>query len=228
MTRKDPLKVAAFVSGSGTNLRRIIELQESLGGQSPFVVALVFTDTKDIGRCNAKAIAAEYNIPFIEKDIKDYYGKRGYPDTKNMVIREDYDRETASVLRVHGIDLIAMCGYLSIVTSHIYSGFVTLNIHPGDLTRTDQNGKRIYAGCIGVNCIRKAIENGEREVRSTVHFVNGELDGGAVIALSDPVLVSGGDSASLLEELKRKEWIIYPEVIRRLAGGVLRKNGIGV
>ena len=233
---RKPLRIAAFMSGTGTNLRRIIELQKKLN-DAVFQVVVIFTDTKDEAKCNARKISEEYGIPIIVNDITDYYKARGLESKRDMIVREQYDSETAAAIAKHGVDIVALCGYMSIVTSAVYSRFVTLNVHPADLTKVEADGKRIYAGCMGAGCIRKAIVNGETEVRSTVHLVNGELDGGPVIALSPPVKIDfdvDGHSGEELSEaaeayqeiLKEKgDWVVYPETIRMLAEGRMKIGG---
>ena len=73
-----PMRVACFVSGSGTNARRIIE--RSLEEGSRYEVSLIFTDVRDDRlrlsgekRCKAKDIADEYGISYACEDIRDYY-----------------------------------------------------------------------------------------------------------------------------------------------------------
>ncbi len=205
------IRIAGFMSGSGTNLRNIIE-------KSGSEVVVIFTDKKE---SNAREISLEFGIPLIERDIKEFYLSRGFSDRSNMKVREEYDLETANELKKFNVNLVALCGYRSIITSRIYSKFITLNIHPADLTRVDEKGKRIYAGCAGTDCIRRAKANGDNLVRSTVHLVNGDVDGGQIIAVSAPVWLEG-DPESVQDELKVKgDWVIYPAVIKMIAEGVI-------
>lgn len=230
-TRTGALRVAGFMSGSGTNLRRIIELQKNLG-ETTFKVAAIFTDTKDEKKCNARKIGEEYRIPVIIRDIKDYYLARGMASRRDMKIREEYDTETARELRQYEVGLVALCGYMSVVTAPIYENFITLNVHPADLTKT-RRGKRVYAGCAGAECVKKAVLNREREIRATVHIVNGELDGGPIISVSRPVDLSGfnrgrmeEDAEKYLNQLKENgDWMIYPDTIRLIAEGRLKIMG---
>ncbi|MBI3051458.1 hypothetical protein HYY74_03295 [Candidatus Woesearchaeota archaeon] len=231
--RKSPLMIAAFMSGTGTNLRRILELQHELGNEL-FEVAVIFTDTRDEKKCRAAEIAEEYSIPLVVNDMEEFYADRGQENTKDMTVREEYDLETAAELEKREVSVVALCGYMRLVTQAIYSNYVTLNVHPADLTKKDKDGRRIYAGLAGANCLKKAILNGEREVRSTVHIVNGELDGGPILAISPPLPVSAhlkGLGAEELNkaaedmqaELKHKgDWIIYPEVIKMIAQGRMK------
>lgn len=224
-----PMRVAAFMSGEGSNLRKILEMQKRLGEESPFRVVLVFTDVKDEGKCNAKKIAEEYGIAYHCNGLNEYYESRG-KDRKDMNARKDYDRETAKILKKEKADAVAMCGYGSVTTSEIFGNFLTVNVHPADLRILDGNGKRLYAGCRGAGCVRKAIENRAKEIRATTHLVTGEVDGGPVLMVSEPVKIDENLSDSEnLERLKEEgDWKVYPETIKRLAEGRFWADESGV
>lgn len=218
------------MSGTGTNLRKILELQNKLI-KCPFKVVVIFTDTKDEQKCNAVKIGDDFNVPVIINDIMDYYRERGYNDKRDMKVREQFDSETKIELEKRNVSMVALCGYMSLVTSPIYDNFTTINVHPADLTKKDRNGKRIYAGCLGAGCIKKAIQNRETEVRSTVHLVNGELDGGPVISVSPAIEINPDVPDEKLDEIaheyqerlkERGDWVIYPETINMISNGRMR------
>ncbi|HII30166.1 5-formyltetrahydrofolate cyclo-ligase [Candidatus Woesearchaeota archaeon CG08_land_8_20_14_0_20_47_9] len=226
------MRLACFMSGSGTNVRRIIERQLKLGKNSPFEVALIFTDNKS---SNAEKIASEYGIPFFCNDIREFY-KRRNAKRSDLSVRREYDAETRNIMEKKGIDAVALCGYMSIVTHEICNNFLTLNVHPADLRRKDKAGKRLYAGLMGEQCIRAAMLNHDPEVRSTVHITTTELDGGPIIFVSQPVKLdlslcendSSLDLASekYIETLKEKgDWVIYPEAVEMLARGRIGIEG---
>ena len=230
--RNEAMKVAAFMSGSGSNLRRILERQQQLRqqGKEIFRVVMIFTDAADEKICNARKIAEEYKIAYYCNDIREYYRKRGLSDRKDMKVREDYDAETAKLLKMHKVDVVALCGYMSIVTRPVIGSFLTLNVHPADLRIKDESGRRKYAGCMGSDCVKKALMNREKEVRSTTHIVAEEVDQGQLLLISKPVKLdaSSGSSGEELEKVaheyqeKLKEggdWKIYPETIQMLAEG---------
>ncbi|MDP6180443.1 MAG: hypothetical protein QGG48_11175, partial [Desulfatiglandales bacterium] len=56
-----PMRLAAFMSGSGTNIIKLIEREKNLGaknGLSPFEVIFIFSDRSD-GSCEGEKIAYE-------------------------------------------------------------------------------------------------------------------------------------------------------------------------
>jgi len=208
------MKVAAFMSGTGSNLRKILEAQGN------YEVVMIFSDTADESKCNAKKIAEEYNISYYCNDIREYYSSRGYDDRKNMDVRKEYDKETVKLLEKHKVDVVALCGYMSVVSGEICDNFLTLNVHPADLRILDSNGKRLYAGCMGSGCVKKVIQNKGTELRSSTHIVTTDLDGGPVLMVSDAVMIDSNDEHALLDKLKEQgDWKIYPETVKRLAEG---------
>lgn len=235
--KSKPMRVAALMSGTGSNLRRILELQEKLRqeGKELFEIVMIFSDTADEEACNARKIAEEYKIPYYCSDITEYYRKKGRSDRKDMKIREEYDSETAKLLRMNRIDAVALCGYRSIITKPVIANFLTVNVHPADLRIKDSSGRRKYAGLGGADCIRRAIIEGENEIRSTTHIVTEEVDEGQILLLSRPVRLPGimggqleNSAQDYQEKLKQEgDWKIYPETIKMLAEGRFARDEKG-
>src|SRR5512137_2023756 len=97
------MRVACFMSGSGTNARKIIE--RGLQHGSSFKVELIFTDVKDgtvdsEGKktCRALEIAKEYGIAYECVDIMDFYRFRGQSSKKDLTLRPDFDRQVVAVI----------------------------------------------------------------------------------------------------------------------------------
>lgn len=209
------MRIAAFMSGTGSNLRKI--LQEEAG--SNYEIVMIFTDTADESRCNAKEIAAESGVPLYCSDIRAYYRERGHNDRKDMGVREEYDGETADILKQNRIDAVVLCGYMSVVTRAIYGNYMTINVHPADLRILDADGRRLYAGCMKEKCVEKVIEAEGREARSTVHLVTGEVDGGPILAVSKPVKTESADVSKIFEKVNEAGRSAYADALKRVSGG---------
>ncbi|TRO54732.1 formyl transferase, partial [Candidatus Bathyarchaeota archaeon] len=231
------MRVALFISGSGTNGLKIIEKSQASG--SNFDVSLIFSDVKDdrLSRsgekmCRAKEIADEYGISYECVDIRDFYAERGLKRT-DLSIRPDFDRLVLEKLDGYSLDLIANAGYMSIMTPFLldkYSGRV-VNVHPADLSIMD-GAKRKY---VGIHVVEEAILAGESEIRSTTHIVREEVDHGEILIISAPVKVELDVSISELEQdkaLKEKtvsgyqnklkeegDWVVYPLTIKMISEG---------
>ena len=90
--------------------------------------------------------------------------------------REEFDAETAAMLRRYDFDALVLLGYLYIITEPLLAAFPRriLNVHDSDLPKYP-----------GLHATRDAILAGERETRSTVHLVTPQLDAGPVLARSE-------------------------------------------
>jgi phosphoribosylglycinamide formyltransferase 1 len=234
---KSPMKVVGFISGSGSNLVKILEYQaevEKQTGEKPYEVVLVFTDTPD---SNASAIAERFGLPLQTHDIMDFYRKQGKSDKKDLSLRSRYDEISVQMLAEHQFDLVALAGYMSIVTAPLlaaYDGRI-VNVHPADLNRTE-NGRRLYTGD---HAVALAIKAGETAVYSSTHIVREQVDYGELLMVSAPVPVElpEGTTVELLrdkanrgrlneiadqhqERLKEKgDWVIFPRTLELIAQG---------
>jgi folate-dependent phosphoribosylglycinamide formyltransferase PurN len=240
------MRIALFISGSGTNGVKIIE--KSLKSNINFEVVLIFSDVKDTRRkkngvkmCRAKDISLKYNIPYEFVDIRDFYAERGLKRT-DLSIRPDFDALVLEKLKDYELDLIANAGYMSIMTPVFldkYSGKI-VNVHPADLSIMDDK-KRKY---VGIHVVEDAILAGEREIRSSTHIVREEVDHGEILIISEPVQLESELSIKSLQEdrkllkktvsvyqnrLKEKgDWVIFPLTIKMISEGRFALGSDGV
>jgi phosphoribosylglycinamide formyltransferase-1 len=234
------MRVACFMSGSGTNARLIIE--RSLQHGSSYRVELIFTDVKDEtldseGKkvCKALDIAREHGIAYKCVDIMDFYGSRGHTSKKDLSLRPDFDKQIVATIEKHRVDLIALAGYMSITTKPLldrYDGRM-INVHPADLSIVVK-GERKY---VGIHTVRDAILEGEKEIRATTHVVREKVDNGEILLLSKPVAIKLPSGVTLdklrkdkdmlkfvveahQDRLKREgDWVIYPLTIQMIGEG---------
>lgn len=242
------MRVACFMSGSGTNTRKIIE--HSLKKGSEYKVVLIFSDVRDNRllrndekMCLALDIAKEHSIAYDFVDIRDFYHSKGHKTRRDLSLRPEFDLMVLKKLKTHNIDIIANAGYMSIITEpllEVYEGRI-LNVHPADLSILEED-KRKY---VGMHAVRDAIFAGEKELRSSTHVVRKKVDYGEILVISKPVniiLPEGIDLDTLnrKKELKRQvvrehqnmlkekgDWIIYPLTLRMIAEGRFGLDGAG-
>lgn len=185
------MRLALFMSGSGTNAREIIKHAVAMGSDAPYQPVLLFTDNSK-AYSNASRMSTTVAYPagidmgvqhMSWKAFKRYRGEELGKET-----RRDYNQAQAVLLQQQGVDAVALAGWNWLVTEPIYDGFVTVNVHPADLRRRDERGNPLYAG-LGWVPSAKAILNGDDEVRSSVHVVAKEVDKGPVLSVSQPVAV---------------------------------------
>ncbi len=235
-----PMRVAGFMSGSGTNLIKILDRQVELQKEprgSPYKVVVIFSDKPS---SNASQIAQRYGTPFIVKDIMAFYREQGHQTKKDLTLRPEFDRQVLALLEPYNVDTVVLAGYMSVVTAPLlktFSGRI-INVHPADL-RILKEGKRKYTGDYAV---RDAILAGETVVRSSTHIVREEVDGGEILMVSDGLPVGlpadrqGIDGDPLKQQEYREllnkivdehqeqlkqigDWVILPKTLERLAQG---------
>ncbi len=228
-----PMRVAGFMSGSGTNIRKLLEHQKRLEkseGTSPFEVIFIFSDRSD-GLCRGEKIAYEYGLPYFSYDIRVFHRSRGLTRTvatpEGLAARKSYDSFALTLIKSFQIDVIALGGYMSYIT---LKGCV--NVHPADLSILTPDGKRKYTGD---HAVRDAIAAGEKELRASTLWTDEGVDTGPLLMVSQPLAVRLPMPLTQLmampevfdrvveehqEKLKEVgDWKIFPRTIELIARG---------
>ena len=127
-------------------------------------------------------------------------------------------RDLADVLREHGVDLIALAGYMRHVAPEVtreYAGRM-VNVHPALLP--DFGGPGMY----GARVHRAVLQAGATQSGPTVHFVDEVYDHGAVIAQWPVPVLPNDDEQLLAARVLRAEHLLFPRVVDAVAGGRVR------
>ncbi|MDO8628612.1 MAG: formyltransferase family protein, partial [Nanoarchaeota archaeon] len=119
----------------------------------------------------------------------------------------------------------AYAGYMSKASKILVESYTGVNVHPADL-RLRKKGKPLYTG---THAVRKALQTGEKELRSTTHFVSEAVDCGQIFIVSAPLPVDysevekiGIEQAASIYQNRLKEhgdWKIFPKTLKALAQG---------
>ena len=161
------LNIAVFISGGGTNLQAIIDAvkENKINGK----IKLVFSNRK-----NAYGLVRAQN-----ESIDTFYLNR-----KKFFSNEEYDEGILEELNRKNIDLIVLAGYLNILSSKLVSKYSNriINIHPSLIPSFCGDG--FY----GENVHKAVIKSGVKFTGATTHFVDENVDTGAII-LQDVVPV---------------------------------------
>jgi len=231
--RKRPMRVAAFMSGSGTNVTRLIEHQrwlEAREGRSPFETVFIFSDRSD-GRCTGEGIALESGIPYFSYDIRSFHAqrsiKRSVQNPRGLAARREYDNVARILAEAFHIDLIALGGYMSYITLQR-----CVNVHPADLSVCMPGGRRKY---VGDHAVRDAILAGEKSLRASTLWTDDGVDTGPLLMVSDSlpirlpepldVLIKDNERLGRIvdehqERLKEVgDWKIFPQTVEMIARG---------
>ena len=186
------LKVAVLVSGGGSNLQSILDY-----GQETFKVEMVIGSKDGIYGLERSKNA----------EIPSY-----------VVSKKEYGNETSNKILelVKGkVDLIVLAGYLSILDGEILKEFKDriINIHPSLIPSFC--GDKMY----GMHVHNAVRASGVKFTGCTVHFVNEEVDGGAII-LQEAVPVYFDDRAEDIQKrVLVEEHKLLPKAIDLISRG---------
>ena len=142
------------------------------------------------------------------------------------VAREEHDRAVVAALKEHKVDLICLAGYMRLLSPWFVRQFPQkiLNIHPS-----------LLPAFPGLEAQEQAFAYGVKVSGCTVHFVDEELDHGAIIVQKAVTVSDGDDEHTLAARILEQEHIAYSEAIRIvLEGGykivgrrLVRENSLG-
>src|SRR3979409_528421 len=150
------LKVGILISGRGSNMAALIEAAKAT--DYPAEIALVVSNVAD---APGVAIALREGVPTA------IVSHRGQPE------REPFDRAVSAELERHGVELVALAGFMRIFSPWFPARWADrmINIHPSRLPAFK-----------GLRVQQQALDAGVRLSGCTVHFVTPALDSGPIIA----------------------------------------------
>jgi phosphoribosylglycinamide formyltransferase-1 len=146
------------------------------------------------------------------------------PDAKERA-REEFDKKAVKALRDHGVDIVALAGFMQILSPYFLNEYPLqiMNIHPAkDIQK--YGGPGMY----GHHVHEAVLKAGEKESGCTVHYVTGDVDGGPII-LQQTVTVKPSDTPDTLSErVLIYEHTIYSKAIQLHVDGRLKVDGKSV
>jgi phosphoribosylglycinamide formyltransferase 1 len=118
--------------------------------------------------------------------------------------REEHDREVVAVLRKHNVDLVCLAGYMRLISPWFVQQFPRqiLNIHPS-----------LLPAFPGLEAQEQAFAYGVKVSGCTVHFVDEELDHGAIIVQKAIPVLDRDDEHTLAARILEQEHAAYSEAI---------------
>jgi len=130
--------------------------------------------------------------------------------------REQHDREVVAALNEHKVELVCLAGYMRLLSPWFVKQFPQriLNIHPS-----------LLPSFPGLEAQQQAFAYGVKVAGCTVHFVDEELDHGAIIVQKTVPVLDGDDEHSLAERILEQEHIAYSEAIRMVLEGNFEVTG---
>jgi phosphoribosylglycinamide formyltransferase-1 len=126
------------------------------------------------------------------------------------VVREEHDRAVVAALKEHKVDLICLAGYMRLLSPWFVQQFPQriLNIHPS-----------LLPAFPGLEAQEQAFAYGVKVSGCTVHFVDEELDHGAIIVQKAVAVSDADDEHSLAARILEQEHMAYSEAIQIVLEG---------
>ena len=120
------------------------------------------------------------------------------------VQREQHDRLVVAALEDHKVDLVCLAGYMRLLSPWFVQQFTNriLNIHPS-----------LLPAFPGLDAQRQAFDYGVKVTGCTVHFVDADLDHGAIILQKVVPVLATDDHHTLAARILEQEHIAYSEAI---------------
>ena len=124
--------------------------------------------------------------------------------------RSEHEREVVATLSEHNVDLVCLAGYMRLLSPWFVQQFPRriLNIHPS-----------LLPAFPGLEAQEQAFAYGVKVSGCTVHFVDEELDHGAIIVQKTVQVLDGDDEHTLAERILEQEHVAYTEAINVVLGG---------
>src|SRR5437899_8064813 len=186
------LPVGILGSGKGSNCRAILERIHS--GELAAEARVVISDVLDAPILD---IAREFSVA-------NAYLPRGQFRTR---LEPEAEEELVKMLRGAGVDLVVLAGFMRVLHAPMLRAFPQriINIHPSLLPKFP-----------GLEAWKQALASGDKVTGCTVHYVDAQIDHGAVIAQREVPILPNDSAETLHARIQQAEHELYPAVVADL------------
>jgi phosphoribosylglycinamide formyltransferase-1 len=187
------VRVGVLISGRGSNMRSLIEAARA--EDYPAQIVAVVANRPGAGGLQTASDSGVFAVA-IDQAL---FGKD----------RELHERAVDAVLRDHGVEVIALAGYMRLLTPWFVDAWAgrMINIHPSLLP--------LYPG---LHTHARALEAGDAEAGVTVHEVTAGLDEGPILGQARVPVLPGDDEDALAARVLAVEHQLYPRVLAEFCG----------
>ena len=196
-------KIAVFASGGGTDFQSVIDANERE----------TFCEITYL-------VASKPTAGAIERAKRHGITPIVYDKTTGETKDEFYAR-VADTLEKSGVEYVVLAGWLLVVPAEFIRRFEgkIINIHPSLIPSF------CGMGYYGLKVHEKAIEYGVKLSGATVHFVEADVDGGAIL-MQRAVPVEADDTPETLQaRILKVEHEMLPLCVKKLCEGKVEKQG---
>ena len=196
-------KIAVFASGGGTDFQSIIDANER---ENFCKIEYLVASKPQIGAIER---AKKHGIKTL------VYEKEFYVD------KAEFYEKVADILEESGVEYIVLAGWLSVVPASFIQRFENriINIHPSLIPAF------CGMGYYGLKVHAAAIEYGVKVSGATVHFVEADVDGGAIIMQRAVPVLDDDTPETLQSRILKEEHEILPLCVKLLCESKIKKCG---
>jgi len=182
----DPVRVAVLLSGRGSNMQALAEYKRAADPAYEIVLA-----ASNVPEARGLVLARRLGI-------------RTWAQSHEGMERAAFDRLLDAELRRYDVELIALAGYMRILSPDFIRGWQgrILNIHPS-----------LLPAYPGLDTHRRALLAGEEYAGCSVHVVTEDLDAGPVIAQARVRIRARDTPESLAKRVLAEEHQLYPAAL---------------
>ena len=196
-------KIAVFASGGGTDFQSVIDANEK---ENFCVISYLVASKPGIGAIDR---AQKHGIECLVYEKERYASKA------------EFYAETAKILKAAGVEYIVLAGWLFVVPDEFIKEFENriINIHPSLIPAF------CGMGYYGIHVHEKAIEYGVKLSGATVHFVEADVDGGAILMQRSVPVLPDDTPQDLQTRILKEEHEMLPLCVKLLCQGKVKKAG---
>ena len=195
-------KIAVLVSGGGTNLQALIDA-EAKGVIKSGEIAIVISNNPGAYALERAQKAGIETAVVLKKELGS---------------AEAFEQRIKDLLSEHGLDLIILAGFMSILSENFTKAYPRriINVHPSLIPSFC--GKGFY----GLHVHEAALAYGVKVTGATVHFVNEVPDGGEII-MQKAVAIRENDTPETLQKrvMRLAEWKILPASAEKVCAEII-------
>jgi phosphoribosylglycinamide formyltransferase-1 len=194
------MRVGVLASGRGSNLQALLRAFPQ-GHPSVRIACLVSNRPE----CAALGHATKARIPALT------FPRTAYQD------RTAQQEAMATALTAAGVELVVLAGYDQVLLDALLRPFAgrIINIHPSLLPA--------FSGTLHAQA--EALAYGVKVSGCTVHYVNGEIDRGPIIAQAAVPVYESDTVQSLADRILEQEHRVLPAVVQCIAEGRVTVEG---
>ena len=193
------MRIGVLASGRGSNLQALIDSwkEGTLGGE---LVAV----GSDHAEAQALQRGREAGIPYQAFPLYDYASRR------------EQEEAILHWLLEQKVELLLLAGFMRVLSKEFLQNLQipVLNIHPS-----------LLPAFPGLHAQRQALEYGVKITGCTVHFVDEGLDSGPIVLQAAVPVLPEDTEDSLSGRILQVEHRLYPEAVRLVASGRIKREG---